>query len=94
MSENKFQVPAHMQELVSTFTEMMTGEASQENVETVLQWALYMHVRSVMPPLVAHWGQANPEGAAQVQEAIKQVKALNEAWKAKRQAAAQTQPTE
>ena len=42
MSDTKYQVPEHMQVLLNTFTEMMTGEASEENIQTVLQWSLYM----------------------------------------------------
>ena len=34
--------------------------------------------------MVQHWNGATPEEAAKVKEAIQQVKALNEAWKAKR----------
>lgn len=85
MSDTKYQVPEHMQVLLNTFTEMMTGEASEENIQTVLQWSLYMHMRSVMPPMVQHWNSVAPEEAAKVREAIQQVKTLNEAWKAKRE---------
>lgn len=84
MSDTKYQVPEHMHVLLNTFTEMMTGEATEENIQTVLQWSLYMHMRSVMPPMVQHWNGVAPEEAAKVKEAIQQVKALNEAWKANR----------
>ncbi|KEO84496.1 DUF2573 family protein [Tumebacillus flagellatus] len=83
-----YTVPQNVETLLKTFTEMMTGESSPENVEAVLQWAIYMHVRSVMPPLVQHWRSADPENAQEVSEAIKQVQALNAALKEKR--AAQT----
>jgi hypothetical protein len=86
-----YTVPKNIETLVNTFTEMMTGEASQENVEAVVQWAIYMHVRSVMPPLVQHWRTAEPENGQAVSEAIKQVQALNAAWKEKRQAESTTQ---
>lgn len=79
------QVPEQLETLLNTFTEMMTGEATPENIETVLQWALYMHMRSVMPPLVQHWRTAEPEHAQTVSDAIKRVQALNTAVKEKRQ---------
>ena len=84
MSDAKYQVPEHMHVLLNTFTEMMTGEASPENIDLVLQWAVYMHIRGVMPPMVQHWNNAAPEEAAKVKDAIQKMRQLNEAYKASR----------
>ncbi len=80
-----YQVPEHLEGLLQTFTEMMTGNSSQENVETVLEWAIYMHIRNTMPPLVQHWGTAAPEESAKIKAAILKVKSLNEDLKLRRQ---------
>ncbi|MDB5084792.1 MAG: hypothetical protein JWN30_1678 [Bacilli bacterium] len=79
-----YQVPVHMQGLIKSFAEMMTGESTPERIEILLQWALYMHIRSVMPPLAAHWNQSHPEESATVKEAIQKLQSLNEQWKASR----------
>lgn len=91
MSESNFQVPEHMHSLIAAFAEMMTGESTPEHIDILLQWSLYMHIRSVMPPLLSHWNQENPENAEKVKKAMKELQALNQHWKASRQQQPETE---
>ncbi|MBO8172302.1 MAG: DUF2573 family protein [Bacillaceae bacterium] len=72
-----------LDDLIYKFTELLTGEASDEMVEKVVTWSLYSHMLKVMPPLVHHWTADHPEAKAQIREIFEQIQRLNQENKEK-----------
>lgn len=80
METKKDALVPELEELVYTFTELLTGEATPERVEMVKVWCLYAHMSKVMPPLIQHWGSEpdHQEAKAQIREIIEQIKQWNQ----------------
>lgn len=70
-------------ELVYKFTELLTGEATEENIEKVKVWSMYSHMLKVMPPLIKHWNSDNPDAKAKVRGIFEDVQRLNQENKQK-----------
>ncbi|MGE5701086.1 MAG: DUF2573 family protein [Clostridia bacterium] len=80
MTEQKQTPVGEVEELLYTFTELLTGEANAERVEMVKIWALYTHMQKVMPPLVQHWGSQpeHQEAKRRIKEMVEQIKQWNQ----------------
>ncbi len=65
--------------LLEKYTELLVGEASEENIEKVQAWILYGHIAKSMPPLAKHWNAEYPEAKEQIKNAIAEIKEMNEA---------------
>lgn len=80
MSEAKQALVPEIDELLYKFTELLTGEATEERVEMVKLWAIYSHMQKAMPPLVQHWGSEpeHQEAKANIRRIIEQIKQWNQ----------------
>lgn len=77
------EIVPEMDDLLYKFTELLTGEASEEMVEKVLVWSLYSHMLKVMPPLVQHWTADHPQEKAKIREIFETIQRLNQENKVK-----------
>ncbi|RKD21750.1 DUF2573 domain-containing protein [Ammoniphilus oxalaticus] len=66
--------------LIYKFTELLTGEATDENIEMVKIWCMYSHMLKVMPPLVKHWTsiEEHQDAKRKVREIFEQIQRQNE----------------
>ena len=66
--------------LLSKFTELLTGDATEEQIEMVKVWCIYSHMLKVMPPLVKHWTsiEEHQEAKAKIREIFEEIQRLNE----------------
>lgn len=66
--------------LLYKFTELLTGEATEERMEMVKVWCLYNHMLKVMPPLVKHWTTEpqHQEAKRKIREIFEEIQRLNE----------------
>lgn len=78
MDSNKL-VP-EMDGLLYKFTELLTGEATEERVEMVKIWSMYSHMLKVMPPLIKHWTsmEEHQDAKGQIREIFEEIQRLNE----------------
>ncbi|MEW9669260.1 DUF2573 family protein [Ammoniphilus sp. 3BR4] len=69
-----------MDGLLYKFTELLTGEATEERVEMVKVWSIYSHMLKVMPPLVKHWTseEQHQEAKQKIREIFEEIQRLNE----------------
>lgn len=74
-----------LDDLFYKFTELLTGEATEENMEYVRVWALYSHISKVMPPLIQHWSAepGSEQARAKIKEVFEAVQRLNQENKEK-----------
>lgn len=64
--------------LLEKYTELLIGEANDENKEKVKAWVIYNHIAKSMPPLANHWNSSYPDGKENLVKVIKEIKELNE----------------
>lgn len=66
--------------LIDKFTELLTGEATEKNVEMVKIWCVYSHMLKVMPPLVKHWTslEQHQDAKRKIREIFEEIQRLNE----------------
>ncbi|MEK8127766.1 DUF2573 family protein [Paenibacillus filicis] len=64
--------------LVEKFSELLTGDASEEMVEKIKIWSLYNHIHKTMPALASHWNQNHPESRADIRSLYEEVRELNQ----------------
>lgn len=64
--------------LLEKYTELLVGEATEENIEKVKTWILYSHIAKSMPPLAKHWNAEYPDAREQIKNVITEVKEMNE----------------
>jgi|GEM_PF-239489 len=84
MKSDKSLIP-EFDHLISKFTELLTGEATEERVEMVKIWCMYSHILKVMPPLVKHWNsiEDHQDAKRQIREIFEEIQRLNEENKTK-----------
>jgi hypothetical protein len=68
--------------LMSKYSELLVGDASEEVKEKVTMWALYSHIAKSMPALAKHWNEMYPEAKVEMKKVIEEIKQLNEAHRA------------
>jgi argininosuccinate lyase len=80
LNESRQSLVPEVEELLYKFTELVTGEASEERVEMVKVWALYTHMQKAMPPLIQHWGSEpeHQEAKSKIKEIVEQIKQWNQ----------------
>ncbi len=78
MSQEKL-VP-ELDGLLYKFTELLTGEATEERVEMVKVWSIYSHMLKVMPPLVKHWTseEQHQDAKRKIRDIFEEIQRLNE----------------
>jgi hypothetical protein len=59
-------------------------------IAKVKKWALYNQIHKTMPALASHWNQSHPEGKADIRELFEEIRDLNAALKAKKEANAES----
>ncbi len=64
--------------LLEKYTELLVGEATEENIEKVKTWILYSHIAKSMPPLAKHWNAEYPDAREQIKNVITEIKEMNE----------------
>jgi hypothetical protein len=64
--------------LLEKYTELLIGDATDENIEKVKAWVIYNHIAKSMPPLAKHWNSSYPDGKENILQVIKEIKELNE----------------
>ncbi|HJV46117.1 MAG TPA: DUF2573 family protein [Bacillota bacterium] len=71
--------------LLYKFTELLTGEATEERVEMIKIWSVYSHMLKVMPPLVKHWSseEEHKEAKQKIRGIFEEIQRLNEENKAR-----------
>jgi uncharacterized protein YjdB len=74
-----------MDGLVEKFTELLTGEATDTNIEMVKAWALYSHMLKVMPSLVKHWTseEQHQDAKLKIRNLFEEIQQMNEQNKTK-----------
>ena len=72
----------NFEELFEKYSELLTGDSTQDVVGKVKIWALYSHMKKTMPALVQHWHQQNPESNQLVRQIFEDVQKLNQEHKA------------
>ncbi len=77
------EIVPEMDDLICKFTELLTGESSDEMVKKVMIWSLYSHMLKVMPPLIQHWTSDHPEEKAKIREIFETIQRLNQENKVK-----------
>jgi hypothetical protein len=68
--------------LMSKYSELLVGEASEEVVEKVRMWALYSQVAKTMPALAKHWNELYPDSKAEMKQIMEEIKEMNEKHRA------------
>ena len=71
--------------LLEKYTELLIGEASEENKEKVQAWIIYNHIAKSMPALAKHWNNSYPDAKEGILDVIKEIKELNELNKSKKE---------
>jgi hypothetical protein len=64
--------------LLEKYSELLIGDATNENKEKVRAWILYNHIAKSMPQLAKHWNATYPDAKVGIMEVIKEIKELNE----------------
>ena len=84
MSSSDKLIP-ELDELFEKFTELLTGEATDKNIEMVKTWALYSHMLKVMPSLVQHWTseEQHQDAKLKIRGVFEEIQQMNEQNKAK-----------
>lgn len=83
-------VDEQFEALIEKYAELLTGDDSPEMIAKVKKWALYNQIHKTMPALASHWNQSHPEGKADIRELFEEIRDLNAALKAKKEANAES----
>jgi hypothetical protein len=68
--------------LMSKYSELLVGDASDEVREKVTMWALYSHVAKSMPALAKHWNELYPDAKTEIKQIMEEIKTLNQQHRA------------
>jgi len=74
----KSQFDQQFESLITKYTELLLGDASDERIDQVKKWVLYTYISKSMPALVKHWNDLYPDGKNGMVELIKEIKELND----------------
>lgn len=69
--------------LLEKYTDLLLGEANPDLKEKVKAWIIFTHISKSMPPLIQHFNGTYPDAKDSMKQIIAEIKALNEAKKAK-----------
>ncbi len=70
-------------QLLIKYSELLSGESDSEWVSQIEKWAVYSQIQRTMPALTSHWLSEFPEMKAEMRTLFEQVKAKNEAYRAR-----------